>query len=101
MDYVLKTHFNLNIVFWYYIQLALKGANIIVEWGCSQEAHKTKSKPNRAILLLHDSDDNALVQNRLNNLVVPGPSSSNIEAMFSALKWHINILAYLWYASQV
>ena len=52
---------------------------------------KTKSKPKIEILLLHNSDDNVLIQNSLNNLVVSGlSSSSNIETIFS----------YLWYISQ-
>jgi hypothetical protein len=47
---------------------------------------KTKSKPKITIFLLHDSDNNVLIQDSINNLVNTRFFSSNIEAMFSALK---------------
>jgi hypothetical protein len=58
---------------------------------------KTKFKPKITIFLLHDSDNNVIVESSLNNLVVTGPFSSNIEAIFSALKCAAknNIFSYL------
>ena len=47
---------------------------------------KRKSKLNRPLLLIHDSDDNAPIQSSLNNLVLTEPSSSNLEAIFRASK---------------
>jgi hypothetical protein len=90
LDCPLKTPPTFDIALRDSIQPAIKGATIvaptIMDEDVPKKPKKTKSKPKRPILLLHDSDDDVPVQSSLNNLVDTGPSSSNIEAMFLASK---------------
>ena len=90
LDCLLKTPLTFDIILRDAIQPALKGATIvappIMDRDIAKKPRKTKSKPKRIILLLHDSDDDVLVQNSLNNIVISEHFSSNQEAMYHASK---------------
>jgi len=72
------------------IELALKGIVVVVpktvDKDATKKTNKIKPKPKKSVVQLDHSNEDVPIQDSLKNLVVSGPSSSNIEAKLPTSK---------------